>query len=87
MSSTFFTGFAHMVLVRLLARGLIEIRAGREVQTAEFVGQALATAGDYRSLISSLSQAFVVCPEVEELYATDDELRELINDIPLTAPG
>ncbi|MBN2801083.1 MAG: hypothetical protein JXX28_18235 [Deltaproteobacteria bacterium] len=81
MSSDFLTGFTRLLIARLLSAGLVEIREGSEGAIAGFVGAALARGGEYGSLVSGVTRALIACPEVEELYATDEELKELINDL------
>lgn len=81
MSSPFLHTFVESVVVALVDREELVLVGERQVVVA-FVAERLGTAGEGRSLISTLGAALVACPEVDELYADDDRLKELVTDMP-----
>ncbi|MCA9569157.1 MAG: hypothetical protein KC656_15015 [Myxococcales bacterium] len=83
MSSPFLLAFAESVVVTLVERGEIEL-SGEPALVVRFVADRLGTAGEGRSLISTLSAALLACPEVDELYADDEALKLLVTDMPRT---
>jgi hypothetical protein len=85
MSSPFLLGFVEAVVGRLVTDDRIEIRAGGEAEVVRVIAARLATATQGESLISTLSSALIACEFVEELYADDAELKDLVTDLPRTA--
>lgn len=81
MASSFLSGFTRIVVGRLLEQGLIEVSEGTKAEVVAWVAARLASPGPTPSLVSTLSRALLSCPHVEELYADDEELKELITDL------
>ncbi|MEZ4318260.1 MAG: hypothetical protein R3F61_12190 [Myxococcota bacterium] len=82
MSSPFLVAFVEAVVGRLLDRGDLEIADGETDAVVHAVAARLGTAGQGESLVSTLSKALLACEAVEELYADDMDLKELITDLP-----
>ena len=76
-------GFSVAVVTQLVETGRIEIVAGGQTRVTYFVANYLRREGAGRSLVSTTVQALLVCPEVEEVYVDDAELKELITDLGL----
>ncbi len=76
-------GFAAAVVRQLLATGRMEVSPGARAQVVLFVANYLRKEGAGRSLVSATIQALLLCSEVEEVYADDAELKELITDLGL----
>lgn len=83
MSTPFLIGFTSTVVTHLLAAGLVEIAPDREDHVVAFVADHLAGLRTGHSLISSLVAGLLACPDVEELYADDESLKELITELGL----
>lgn len=81
MSTTYLYRFSAVVVRRLIDDQRLEVTLGREEEVARFVADALTRAREGSSLISTLTRALLASPDVEELYADEDELKELINDL------
>lgn len=81
MSTPFLYRFSAVVVRRLLDGERLEVVAGREEEVVRFVADALTDAREGSSLVSTLTRALLASPDVEELYADEDELKELINDM------
>ena len=81
MSTPFLTGFVTRVVVALLAGGHLEVVPGSEERVIAFVAGKLSSSSQGSQLIDSLSRALIVCPEVEELFIDDDDLKELITEL------
>lgn len=81
MSTPFLVGFSRALLVDLLGRELIEVTPGREDRVILYVAEYLASAPHGASLVSSLSKAYLSCPEVVDLFADDAELKAAIEDL------
>lgn len=88
MSSPFLLAFTEAVLRSLDERELVEIAAGSHASVVAFVAGRLGSAREGDSLISSLSAALLASPEVIELYADNQTLKEVVTDLPRgTVPG
>ncbi|TVQ94091.1 MAG: hypothetical protein EA397_02985 [Deltaproteobacteria bacterium] len=81
MSTPFLLHYAASLVQALLDEDLIEIRAGQEEVVVRYLAKELQLRGEGRSLISCTSQALLRCDQVEELFADDDEIKELVQDI------
>ncbi len=81
MASSFLLGFSRAVLDALLAAERVELKAGSGEEVVNFVAGRLDAAREGSSLLSSLESALIACPDVEELYADLDELKELVEDL------
>lgn len=82
--SDFLTGFAARLLAALLEAELIEIEPGSEAAVVAFVAGELAGAGQGAQAIASTARALVRCPQVVELFADDETLKDVIDAM---APG
>lgn len=69
------------VLTGLLAGDEIEIESGREAEIIRFCGLQLAEAGMGAQLVDTLSKALLRCDHVEELYADNARIKELITGV------
>ncbi len=69
------------VLLSLRQSGQIEMESGRHDEVVRFCSEYLASAGFGAQLVDTLSKAMVECEFVEELYATDEELKSLITEV------
>ncbi len=85
MSSPFLLAFVEAVVGRLVQHDRIEIADGRQDEVVRVVAARLGSAGQGESLISTMSAALIACDAVEELWADDTELKELVTDLPRTA--
>ena len=81
MTTPFLYRFSVAVLTRLLEGRRVELQPGGEEQAVLYVSNKLAQAGEGSSLISTLSAALMSCPEVLELFADEEELKELVSDL------
>ena len=81
MTTPFMMRFAEGVVDRLTADHLAEIAPGGRARVVTFVADFLATSAQGGSLISGLEQALLGCPEVLELYADLDRLKQLVDDL------
>lgn len=80
-------GFAQALVTRLVEVRLLEVRPGREPEVVVHVAERLA-AVETGSLVSEVVRALTRCDAVEELYADDRELMDLIADLgPAAARG
>lgn len=79
--SSYLRGFASALLPRLIEAGHLEIEPDSLERVVAFVGDALASQREGRQALTVLIEALVRCPDVVELYADDDELREAVNDL------
>ncbi len=83
MATAFLLQFSGAVVGRLHAEEQLELAHGAsEAEVSAWVAEFLGARAAHTSLISSLARALVACPGVEELYADDEQLRELVNDVP-----
>jgi hypothetical protein len=81
MPSDLVVAFTRAMLARLVQEELLEIRPGRELAVVDFVSEELGTPGPGRQLLSTLSRALVQCPDVEELFADQDDLVRLVSEL------
>ena len=65
----------------LVAEDGIEIDPGREADVVRYCSEMLARAGMGAQLIDTLSKALLQCEWVEELYADNERLKELITGV------
>lgn len=85
MATPFLQAFSEAVLAALSEQDLIEVEPGGRPAVVDFVAGRLADAREGESLISSLSAALLAAPGVHELFADDEQLKELVTDLPRTA--
>ncbi len=81
MSTPFLLGFAEALVARLLKEREIEVRPGSGEAVAAFLARGLAEASEGKSLISLTSQVLLQCDDVEELWADDERLKEIVQDL------
>lgn len=82
MSTPFLLSFTESVLVTLHQSGDVELEDGQRDRVVEFVAARLANANHGESLVSTLAAALLACPWVEEIYVDDDQLKDVITDLP-----
>ena len=75
----YITKFSSEMVVRLLADGLLEIEPGADDAIATFVAGRLSRASQGGQLFASFTTALFACPDVIELYADDEQLKEIVN--------
>ena len=81
MSTAFLHAFARSVVDALLSGEEIEIVAGSRERVVGYVAEGLARVGQGGQLVSALVAALVSCPDVIELYADDEALKALIEEL------
>ncbi len=81
MSTSLLFGFSRALIARLRAEGLVEIEAGAVSRVEIFLTNYLDTRARGHSLLSSVEAALLACPEVDELYADLDQLKEVAEDL------
>lgn len=81
MSTPFLTGFASAVVARLVQTEQLEIVAGSEAAVAEFLAARLFAARDGAQLITTTGKALLAAPDVEELWADDDEIKQVVQEL------
>lgn len=77
MSTPFLEAFTAALVPRLVEAGLLELDGPQE-SVARFLATELGKDRPGRSLISTLSQALLACPDVVDVYGEDDELKQII---------
>jgi hypothetical protein len=86
MSTRFLTAFAEALVAALVAEELVALAPGATPASAaaELAG-FLGTRTFGAQLVPSVVAGLVAAPAVEELYADDDRVRELIEALPPTS--
>ena len=79
--SNFLHAFAHRIVLELVAAGRLAVAPEDVPSVIEQLKERLTVQRDGQSLINAVSTALLDIPEVDELYADDEELRERINDL------
>lgn len=88
MSTAFLTSFAKGLVSAMRERELLEVREGAELEVASDLAVRLAEAREGESLVSKVARVLLEHPDVVELFAEDEEIRDLVNDLPPTVlPG
>lgn len=84
MSTPFLVNFAEALVGRLLASGDLQLQPGAspELLIGE-LAEKLNVPAAHRSLVSSVVEAFVASPLVDELFCDDEQLKEHISDLGL----
>lgn len=72
--------FSYHVVRALTSRGLLEITPGSEQQVVTHIAESLSKVR-HGSLVSSLSKALLDADGVLELWADDDEIKAVIDDL------
>lgn len=75
MSTPFLQAFALNLIHRLVEADEIAIREGRAEAVITFLAADLAQPKEGRSLISASAAALIRCPDVDELFADDEALK------------
>ena len=81
MSTPFLLGFAAALVEALLEQELLEVHEGREREVVRYVAEWLGTKARGGSLVSSTARALVECPDVDEIYADNDQLKALMETL------
>lgn len=79
--SNFLHAFAHRIVLELVAAGRLAVAPEDVPSVIEQLTERLTVQKEGQSLINAVSTALLAIPEVDELYADDEELRERINDL------
>ena len=83
MSAQFLEAFVSRVLHDLVRSDRIEIKPDSHDKIVKEVAAVLGKSGTGSSLISTFVAALIENAHVEELYAENDEIKELIVDLGL----
>jgi hypothetical protein len=81
MTTPFLTRFSAHLVRRLVEQQRLELEEGAEAETALWLARHLAERRNV-SLVSEVSRALLSAPGVVELFADDEELKELIVELP-----
>lgn len=84
MSSPFLLSFTESIVVRLVDDGDL-LLTGPPDDVIRHVASALQAAGENKQLVTTLTRALITSSAVDELYADDDRLKEIITELPFTA--
>jgi hypothetical protein len=76
MSTPFLVGFAEALVARLLANAQLEIQPGTRVGVTLYLADRLAVAPSGTSLLSTVEESLLSCPDVVELYVDREALKE-----------
>ncbi|MFM2160503.1 MAG: hypothetical protein RLZZ383_15 [Pseudomonadota bacterium] len=76
--------FAEHLIAHLLREGLIEVLPGRAANVVAAVSDHLSSLAQQATLGPEVSRALLASPDVVELWADDDDLREAFSAL---APG
>ena len=79
MTVSFLQGYARVLVHELIQRELLEVVPGRHEAVVVFVAEYMAEHGQNRSAISLTGQALLACPDVDELYADDEALKDAVD--------
>ncbi len=81
MTTPFFFGFARALLVDLVKRERVEVAPGAFDRVVLYVAGYLAEVREGGSAVSSVVRALLACPDVEEVYADDAEIKLAIQEL------
>lgn len=81
MSTTFLLGYATALVHALLEQELLEVATGTEQSVVVFVAEYLAEHRDGQSLISLTARALLACGDVDELYADNERLKDVVDGL------
>ena len=73
--------FSAQMVARLRAADLLEIEPDTDAAVVKFVAERLISIGKGGQLFASFTKALFACPYVIELYADDEELKEIVNTL------
>jgi len=85
VSTPFLQSFVRAILRELLSEQLIEVQVGSEDLVILFVADFLGGVPEGNSLISTLARGFILCPHVDELYADNDQIKRMVQNLGSTA--
>ena len=80
MTTPFLLAFSTAVLVELERSKKVELNGATE-RVAIYLANYLGTKARGGSLISGISAALVSCPEVEELFADNEEIKRIVDNL------
>lgn len=80
MPTPFLETFAVAVVTRLVDADLVVLR-GPPDAVAAFLAEDLARDVPGRSLLSTLATALIRCPDVDELFAEDEDLKHIVETL------
>jgi hypothetical protein len=81
MPTRFLLNYAARLIDALLDAGLVEIAPGRADAVVAYLAAELHEHARGGSLITCTSRALLACPDVVELYADDDELKRVVDEL------
>jgi hypothetical protein len=81
VSTPFLYGYASALVARLIDLGRMDIAPGRAEAVVLYLADYLHERGRGGSLISQTGIALLACDDVDELYADDDELKDLVETL------
>ncbi|MFK7928793.1 MAG: hypothetical protein AB8H79_11440 [Myxococcota bacterium] len=79
MASRFLLGYAHALVYALVQQELVDLVPDREEQAVAFLADYLERNRKGGSLISLSAAGLLDCPDVEELYADNDTLKDVVD--------
>ena len=79
--SDFLAAFSHSLVQRLLAEERMVLRPGTADRVILLLTRYLVAQRQGASLVSTISAGLMSFPDVEELFADDDEIRDLVTDL------
>jgi len=80
VSTPFLAAYAHAIVQSLVASDLL-LLSGDPHQVAAYVAADLARDSPARSVVASTAAALIACPDVEELFADDDDIKAIMDDM------
>ena len=81
MSTPFLLQFSHALVTALIAMDLLEINAGKEARTVQFLANFLHENGKGNSLLSTVEKALIRCDDVEEYYGDQETLKGIVETL------
>jgi len=86
MSTPFLRRFSTTVVTRMRAEGLLVVGPAGEAPVIAYVANALGSER-HVSLVSTVSRALIACPDVEEVYGDDGDIKAIIDDMDARSAG
>jgi hypothetical protein len=86
MSVALLARFSTTIVQRLVDRDLLVVVPGRQEEVVQHLAEHLANVR-HASLISAISKGLISSPDVEELFAEDDDIKEVVESLDRTAAG
>ena len=80
MATPFLMQFSVRLVQVLLEQQHLEVAPGSEMRVAEHIAATLH-GSNMQSLVSLVIQSLERCPEVEEFYIGNEELKDLVTDL------